>query len=463
MKSLFKIIVDWEWFVLLLILPGVLFLNEYGFLLLVIPVLFIIFRKIAYGDFFPHTPFNLVVFAFLALIGLSILVIFDDTISWPKITNLIFGVFLFFAGVDFARNRSRGIWVILAITLTLGVAIALIGILGSTWQPPFEFLNSVMRLVPGATGLIPGAIGGIINPNELAGTLCWVAPLMIATLIGNSGRLWRRNRFVLLLVTLGTIITAFVLLATLSRGGVLGFIIGVTLIVGMFIQPRWRLVLAVGLLVAGLAVFMNYQNPLITGKSVTDPIGIESRFEIWNRAILVVSDFPLSGVSVNGFRRVVEALYPLFKTPSGIDIAHSHNHILQAALDLGIPGLITYLALWLISGSLLYRTWKYLVKIKEIHHPYYALVAGLSGSLIAGFTFGIFDAIALGSRPAFIWWLLLSMTAASHYAVCYADQSLRRRRRRHSTRSLVENETTNPQPEVSSSIKSEAFSQGGAS
>jgi O-antigen ligase len=43
--------------------------------------------------------------------------------------------------------------------------------------------------------------------------------------------------------------------------------------------------------------------------------------------------------------RVVPVLYPLFTVPLDSDIAHAHNIFLQTALDLGIPGLVAYLAL----------------------------------------------------------------------------------------------------------------------
>ena len=47
-----------------------------------------------------------------------------------------------------------------------------------------------------------------------------------------------------------------------------------------------------------------------------------------------------------------------------------------------------------------------------------------------GWIFGLFDAISLGARPGFIWWLLLGLTAGAHYAVVYSGEPLRRRRRR---------------------------------
>jgi hypothetical protein len=45
------------------------------------------------------------------------------------------------------------------------------------------------------------------------------------------------------------------------------------------------------------------------------------------------------------------------------------------------------------------------------------LIIGLIGSLTAGWFFGILDAIALGARPGFLWWLLLALVVLVHEKV----------------------------------------------
>jgi putative inorganic carbon (HCO3(-)) transporter len=55
----------------------------------------------------------------------------------------------------------------------------------------------------------------------------------------------------------------------------------------------------------------------------------------------------------------VPILYPFFTVPPDTDIAHAHNIFLQTALDLGIPGLVAYLAL---LGSALVVCWQVAVK-----------------------------------------------------------------------------------------------------
>ena len=49
---------------------------------------------------------------------------------------------------------------------------------------------------------------------------------------------------------------------------------------------------------------------------------------------------------MNAFRKVMPVLYPMFLSSPDFDMAHAHNHLLQVAIDLGIPGLVAYFALW---------------------------------------------------------------------------------------------------------------------
>ncbi len=43
-----------------------------------------------------------------------------------------------------------------------------------------------------------------------------------------------------------------------------------------------------------------------------------------------------------------------------------------------------------------------------------ALAAGLSGSLLAYWIYGLTDAVSLGAKPGFIFWLLLALITTHH-------------------------------------------------
>jgi hypothetical protein len=415
----------WEWFILLGLLPLFMFPEwSRGFILLAVPVFWVI-RKAVTGEFFPATPYNVALLLLLGMTGVGLFVSFDPALSLPKLAGVLLGIALFGAIVDHGRQFS--VWPIVTIYFLLGIVMAAVGIVGATWEPPFDFLNGVRGYVGMSAQGVPGAVGGVVNSNELAGVMAWIAPLALACFLGLSRSLWRTNKFGLLFLLATTLLSGFTLIATSSRGGILALGAGVAVVLALYLPSRWRLVLLIGLLIS-LAGVMSYAISTLQQDLVGDALGLSGRMEIWSRALLAIADHPLTGVGLNAFRRVVHVLYPLFSIADNIDLGHAHNHLLQAALDLGLPGLAGFLAIWFISAALLSTTWQNLHRRGARRHPYYALVAGLSGSLMAGWVFGIFDAIALGSRPGFLWWILLGLSAAVHYAVNYSGERLRSHR-----------------------------------
>jgi putative inorganic carbon (HCO3(-)) transporter len=105
----------------------------------------------------------------------------------------------------------------------------------------------------------------------------------------------------------------------------------------------------------------------------------------------------------------VHILYPLFLISPDTDIAHAHNHWLQAGLDLGIPGMIAYMALWLGLAAMLWQSWR-----QSRNSWLRVLSLGFAGCLVAYFVYGLLDTIALGARPGFIFWGMLGLIAALH-------------------------------------------------
>jgi putative inorganic carbon (HCO3(-)) transporter len=144
-----------------------------------------------------------------------------------------------------------------------------------------------------------------------------------------------------------------------------------------------------------------------SGPSSTE--SLEGRLEIWSRALYGLEDFPFTGMGVGTFRRVLPVLYPRFLTSPDSDIAHAHNHLLQVGLDLGLPGLIAYVALWLLAGVMLWRSWR----LRE-NGWQGALVIGFAGALVAYFVYGMVDTVALGAKPGFIFWLELGLVTGMH-------------------------------------------------
>jgi putative inorganic carbon (HCO3(-)) transporter len=103
------------------------------------------------------------------------------------------------------------------------------------------------------------------------------------------------------------------------------------------------------------------------------------------------------------------AMYQASLISPDIDVAHAHNHMLQAALDLGIPGVVAYASIWLSAAALLVVVCR---RADERIHR--AMASGLGAGFIAHFVFGMTDAIALGSKVGVLFWLMLALTVGLH-------------------------------------------------
>ena len=187
------------------------------------------------------------------------------------------------------------------------------------------------------------------------------------------------------------------------------------------IRFRWGksllVLLTLGAIILGL--YIDLGAIIVGGVPGGDDFGLQGRLEIWSRALYGLADFPLTGMGMNGFRQVVHILYPLFSISPTFDLGHAHNHLLQAGLDLGFLGLVAYLVLWINSCALLWISW-----IKSDRQSDRVFIVGLIGSLTAGWVFGIFDAIALGAKPSFLWWLIIGLLMATFDNICRYDKPM---------------------------------------
>ena len=133
---------------------------------------------------------------------------------------------------------------------------------------------------------------------------------------------------------------------------------------------------------------------------------LEGRLEVWSRAIEGIQDFPLTGMGLNTFRSIVFVFYPLATIGPDFNLGHAHNEFLQAALDLGLPGLIAFSALYFGAFWMLRETW-HTASAGRVRY----LVLGLGGSLFAHLIYGLTDAVALGAKPGILFWMLLGLSA----------------------------------------------------
>jgi putative inorganic carbon (HCO3(-)) transporter len=424
-------IVDYDWLVLLLILPAALFGGLAALsLLLLVPLLWSL-RKLVYGRFFVSTPLDLPLLLLFFMVLVSLAATSGGLVSGPKIAGLIYGLALFYAVVAFAGRSWDRLLVASGGLLICGLAVAALGLLGIGWSAKQAAWAPLLGHLPQLITL-PGAPSGV-NANEVAGALLWALPPTLAVAVaglrrGNPlpERLGRRSWTLLLaLIWLGVLCGGAVFLLAQSRSGLLGLLFALLLLGVAGRGYRWPAValalLVVGGLVGAAGMFLVSADPPQVQELSGNPAALgldslEGRLEIWGRAVYGIEDFPLTGLGLGAFRQVGPILYPLFFAGPGTDIAHAHNLFMQTALDLGLPGLVAFVALWLVAAAMLWRTWQAVGRPAVSAHQTWLqfLALGFGGALLGTFVYSLTDAIALGARPGFIFWLLLGLIAGLH-------------------------------------------------
>jgi len=109
------------------------------------------------------------------------------------------------------------------------------------------------------------------------------------------------------------VVTTITMILTQSRGGLIGLMVGLLLL--LFMAGR-----------AGAADGLGHDCSRYSGYRLARPgIGVgyrdnegttlttvSGRVEVWSRALYGIQDFPFTGMGMNAFRRVVPVLYPCF-------------------------------------------------------------------------------------------------------------------------------------------------------
>ncbi len=123
---------------------------------------------------------------------------------------------------------------------------------------------------------------------------------------------------------------------------------------------------------------------------------------------MMVQDFPFTGIGLGTYNNVAHALYPFFIAAPDEVVAHAHNNLLEVAVDVGIPGLIAYVALrtgFVVCAVRAYRA------VDDASAR--ALIAGLGFGMLAHQTFGLTDAFILGTKPGVLMWVYFALAAVS--------------------------------------------------
>jgi putative inorganic carbon (HCO3(-)) transporter len=343
-----------------------------------------------------RTPVNwlIAIIAILSLISLWVSPL--PEVTAPQVYRLLTGLALFFAVVNWLNRSERTGWIAIGVA-SIPPALAVVAMFGVEWSS-YKF------------SIIPASIydtfsilmQDTIHPNVLAGNMAVVLPFSLALLFHP----WGDNSIkpilrILLSIVLGalTIFSVVILVLTQSRGAWAAFGLACVLIVVLRFRWGWISVLLVGIssLVAGYTYLdvSWLKRWLYSSYMIGD---LASRIELWTRGLFMIRDYFFTGIGMGTFAQTTNAIYPL----AGDSPPHVHNLFLQVGVDLGMPGLVVWLA---IFSLVTWSAWRVFCDQGKENSLRRSLALGFLGSQAALALHGMVDCVTWGMvRPAPLIW-----------------------------------------------------------
>lgn len=363
-------------------------------------VMVFLLYAVANGRLLGHTPADFPLYILLLLIPVNLWATPDLAATLPLIYALIANITLFWALS--AQRNARWLPFTPWLYIIGSLGLMALTLLGTQFKLP---------LVPAIVfDSLPTVNIGFLttdgfNPNLSAGLLAlFILPLFVTV--------WQGKGIVLRLVTAVVLIMALLFILLLfSRGAVLG-LAAALIVVTVLTNKRWLIFWAV-IGIMGL-VSLYFLAPILDLQTVfTGTLGttfaqqtLSSRYEIWSRVLYLLQDFPLTGVGLGMVEHVVQILYPTF-TILAETVNHSHNIYLQIGAEMGLLGLVSLLAFFLVLFVWLLHQFR-----QTKNRSMAPLALGLIGSLITFMVHGLLDVITSSPLVAIIVWGLFGLMAA---------------------------------------------------
>jgi O-antigen ligase len=375
---------------------------------LLVPVYLIRWRR--QKSVWPNNPLILWIITLIVLCLINIFTAPYETRGLIMVFRPLYG----FALVIFCLNlasSSDTVLRLLQITTLGAFIVGAIALTASDWsEGKIEFLRPMTQFFLQVT-TYPG-VEGLFNVNELGGAMTWVIPLTVGLTyyfrsLGNMRWHWLSYTSVILMV--------IALLIGQSLSASIGVLIGVLVVI---IPNRyWLSVLSImlaGFLIVQIAISFFPQQSFQIASSLSGRRNVESlehRAVMWQTAQDALLDYPFTGLGMAMYRS--PSVWEDYPTP-GFDryqAFHAHNELLGIGTDLGIPGMVVWIALYFSAGQMLFAGWQR----GGVTHR--LLVKAIAGGLLAHAIYGLTDAIPIWDRFAFFFWWMLGLAGAQYVLV----------------------------------------------
>jgi hypothetical protein len=263
----------------------------------------------------------------------------------------------------------------------------------------FKFLPMALTDALPQLGRFMPWIGGEgrINPNALSALCLIEAPLLWAA-AGVHGLGWRLS------ARTGLVLSGLAVILAQSRSAWLSFAVvalGAWCMHAWWMPPARRPLAAAVAVTIAAAAFCWWWDPAEVARIVVSGWStFDRRLHTWDAALAMVGDHFWMGMGLDRFRHVYE---PSAGAPPGFDIAHAHNLALQMLLDVGTLGLVGYG--WTTVTSVK-AAWRLAMSAPALGRR---VGVAMLWSTALFHMFGLFDAVALGTKIGIFHWQALAL------------------------------------------------------
>ncbi|WP_017325804.1 IctB family putative bicarbonate transporter [Synechococcus sp. PCC 7336] len=327
--------------------------------------------------------------------------------GWLKLTLYLLGFLLLHRTMQNPRYRN---WLIAVLLLT-SVWVSIYGLRQffygaeelATWTDPNSPLAGATRVY-----------SHLNNPNLLAGYLIPIVPIGLIAAWAWSG--WGSKLF----AVAATGMNAICLVMTLSRGGWIGLLAGITVAALFLVQwnqvllpqrlQKWALPLLVGVGAIAVVLAILFVEP-IRIRVLSMFVGREDssnnyRINVWTAVVEMIRDFPVLGIGPgnDAFNRV----YPLYQR-ANFSALGAYSVPLELTVETGLVGAAVYLWFLLTIAACGLRRWLQLLADRQPASLWVA--AGLSAC--AGLVVhGLVDTIWYRPQVQMLWWLSVALISS---------------------------------------------------
>ena len=251
--------------------------------------------------------------------------------------------------VQLVRTR-RQVSLLVSLLLVVGGVMAFLGLLdyltGETWLLAWRDHPFTGRLS-----------GTFVNPDHFAAWLTVLIMLGLGWLVARTSsrrrtpslatrltvRELREQAVRRYLPLIGVIVMGVALVFTLSRGGLVGLVVGLLSLIGLLSasgRARRSVVITAALLIAVIAYggWIGF-GPLIARLTQT-PAGSLDRLTQYLASLPLLREFPILGVGLGAYRDIYFRHQPAIHHPDRFYFPYAHNDLLQLVLELGVVGAV---------------------------------------------------------------------------------------------------------------------------